>query len=788
MTTKSELESLEPGCANAQDYLELAARAAGSLSDSDYVRHLLTQAEMQCQFPKEYVMTAEGFSNLLGDQAYAADLLEQGEDACFEGMEYAEVGGAIASLLGDRERGTALFRQGMEESTDPLQLVVLAGLAESKLGDSDLAGSLYARLEENCQTVEAYLELARSVAGNGDPDGARALYEKAARYCDDIGQTVDFAAGALTLFEDRQWAKDILEEAEMDAQFPRQFVQLAEGFKSLLNDDSKVDELLEGGLEFAMSGDEYIDLADGYWDLKSDRETAAGLYEKGLPDVHDRDALLSLARKAATDLEHPELAKSIYAKAESRVTGPGELMKLAEAILSDTGDKELVGQVYQRAQAQTVGSHGLLSLAEQVLDNLGDHDWANRILASAIGEASDFNAISRVLDAIAGQLPGATDLAESALDKLQGTADSALDYLAVHERSRLILDDQARETGLLLQAEESAENLAELKKVAETVAAHSGDRNWNERLKDKLLKREANQQSYQEFQEQEKSCTVPRHFMVLAERVVEQLEDRHYATRLLDGAEQLLDSDNFDLCQYRKLVETVDRTTREADRLRRLVRKMADRTGHFSEINQTAKLALSLQDRELGRTLAREILASASQALQDSDSAKVQDFVKFAGAVHGHLPGTGLGKELLENGKAVAAGFLDLACLSKAYMDIGDADTAGILLGEAAKACKTPGNLRTLVGRMRSYGISEPQVRETYDRCRNHFADKSDRLAWVEGLSDLFGDQDAFHQAFGSLEDEFSNDADHAAFHARVCSLTQPGQDYTRPARSIHWR
>ena len=788
MTTKSEFESLESGCAGTQDYIALATKVAENLADMDYVRHLLTQAEMQCQFPKEYVVAAEGFSSLLADRAYAADLLEQGEDACFEGMEYAEVGSAIASVLGDRDRGTALFRQGMEEITDPLQRVVLAGLAESKLGDSDLANALYAQVEGDCSTVEAYLELARSMVENGDPDSARALYGRAERYCEDIGQTVDFAGGALSVFQDSQWAKDILEEAEADAQFPRQFVQLAEGFKSLLNDDDKVDALLEEGLEFAMSGDEYIDLGDGYWDLKSDRETAAGLYEKGLPDVHDRDALLLLARKAATDLEHPELARSIYAKAESRVTGPGELIKLAEAILSDTGDKEFVGQVYQRAEEQTVGSHGLLSLAEQVWNHLGDHDWVNRILARAIGEASDFNAVSRVLDAMGGPLPGETGLAESALDKLQGTAGSSLDYLAAHEKSRLILNDRERETGLLLKAEESAESLAELEKVAEAVAAHSEDPNWNERLQDKLRKREANQELYREFQEMEKSCRVSRHFIELSAKVAEKLEDNHYVTKLLESAEQLLDSANFDFCQYRELVETIDRTTRDANWLRGLFQKMAGRTRHFSETNQIVKLALGLEDRELGRTLAGEILASASQTLRDSGSARTRDFVKFSGAVIEHLPEIGLGKELLENGKGVANGFLDLACLSRAYMEMGDADTGRVLLEEAAEACKTPGNLRTLVGRMRSYGINEPQVRKTYDGCRDRFTDKFDRLAWVEGLSDLFDDPDAFDQAFDSLKDEFPDEVNQATFQARVFSLTRSGRDYTRPPRSINWR
>ena len=97
----------------------------------------------------------------------------------------------------------------------------------------------------------------------------------------------------------------------------------------------------------------------------------------------------------------------------------------------------------------------------------------------------------------------------------------------------------------------------------------------------------------------EKSCRVSRHFIELSAKVAEKLEDNHYVTKLLESAEQLLDSANFDFCQYRELVETIDRTTRDANWLRGLFQKMSGRTRHFSETNQIVKLALGLEDREL---------------------------------------------------------------------------------------------------------------------------------------------------------------------------------------------
>ena len=237
-------------------------------------------------------------------------------------------------------------------------------------------------LETGCSTAQQFVDLARSVLAAGGSEYAKILFEKAAGYCDDIEQTVACAGAALELFNDRDQVRSILEDAETDAQFAKQYVDLARGFKVLLDDDQKVDELLESGAEFAMGGEEFIDLANGYWNLKQDKQTASGLYEKGLPDVNDRDTLLALAKTVAKDLENPNLAKTIYSKAESRVTGPGELIKLADSINRISSHNDLTGRLLDGAAEMASDYLDLSSLAKANMD-AGNHDASASLFEQA---------------------------------------------------------------------------------------------------------------------------------------------------------------------------------------------------------------------------------------------------------------------------------------------------------------------------------------------------------------------------------------------------------------------
>ncbi len=786
MVDKTDIEALESGCSTAQQFVDLAQQAAEVQAGNEYVRSLLTKAELQCQFPADYVRTAEGFCRILEDRDYALDLLEQAEEACFDNMEYADVGCGYAELTGETGKAAELFKQALDDTTDSGQILTLAGMAQSRLGDSELARQLYEQMEKDCDSFSDYIDLARSVLAAGGGEYAKVLFGKAAGYCDDIEQTVACAGAALELFNDRDQVRSILEEAENDAQFAKQYVDLARGFKELLDDDQKVDELLESGAEFAMDGEEFIDLANGYWNLKQDKQTASGLYEKGLPDVNDRDTLLALAKTVAKDLENPNLAKTIYSKAESRVTGPGELIILAESIFNDTADKEFATEIYARAEQQIVGSHDLINLAIHIIRNLGDREYAIAVFGKAIDQSSDFISISRVFDVIVEQLPEVEDLITSAIGKLQQDADSATDYLKIHEKSVTILGDAGLAATLLKAAEERVENLAEMKKVVEIVAIHHADDvDWNTRVAEKLEKRQANQSLYNTFQGQEKSCQSSREFLSLAEQVMAKLGDRYYAKKLFTAAEELLDQNNFDLSQYGKLIESIDSEFGDADWLKNIVRKIAKRTRHFSQTWQISKLAGSLSDSKLAESLALNVLTDAAEQALNADGKTSTELIKLADSINRISSHNDLKGRLLDGAAEMASGYLDLSSLAKANMDAGNHDASASLFEQAAGSCTTPGDLQSLVMRMQRYGVDNEKVKSVYLAAESSFTDKYDLLQWAEGLIDLFDDRESAEEIFRKMADKFSQPEDRSVFQNREMNRFEAGQDYLKPIRSL---
>jgi len=226
---------------------------------------------------------------------------------------------AFATILGDVQRGRALLDQAVGDATKAEDLIMLAHYADRGVADSELARELRQKAESGLSDIADFQKIVTAIRDTGDQAVAKAFYKKAARHCAEIPTSIIYAKGALDIFTDRQWAAAILDEAEIECQFPRDFVQLAEAYKSLLADDTKVQEPVAQGAEFAMSGEELLDLAQGCWSPLGDRESTVQAYRQTLKDISDRQQLMAIGETAANDLVDTALAKDAYAKIEGKV-------------------------------------------------------------------------------------------------------------------------------------------------------------------------------------------------------------------------------------------------------------------------------------------------------------------------------------------------------------------------------------------------------------------------------------------------------------------------------------
>src|SRR5438132_1494955 len=82
------------------------------------------------------------------------------------------------------------------------------------------------------KTLDDFIKLAKAAKQHGDEQAARTFYGKAARHCSDVAATVAYAKGMVQLFGDEAAAKKILDDAETDCQFTKQFVELASAYKA----------------------------------------------------------------------------------------------------------------------------------------------------------------------------------------------------------------------------------------------------------------------------------------------------------------------------------------------------------------------------------------------------------------------------------------------------------------------------------------------------------------------------------------------------------------------------
>jgi hypothetical protein len=780
MVAKADIEAREAECSSAEDYAKLAIEALADPADNEYAKHLLQQSEMQCQFPADFVATAGVYANQLADKEYTADLLEQAADACFDSMENATVGNAYAALLDDKTRAAELFQEAADDLSDPANILTVAGWAQDNLGDADLAASLYAKVEDGCKTLDDFSDLAKKLTDAGNIDSAKAMYKKGERFIDGMQETVNFAMGAKDMFDDAGWAKSILEEAETDAQFPKEFVALAEGFKTLTGDEAKIDELLEQGADFAMTGEEHMELAQGYWSLKADKGKAAASYGQALADISDRAQLMELGKQIAIEMENPDLGKKFYSKAEDRITNPGDLTKLAETVFDDLGDKDYAKEIYARAEEQMVGAHDLIGLAAAIVGKLGDTKHAASVYQKALGKSDDVGAIEKLLVATQSTLADNKDLTREILEKMQETAEDVSELIKTQNHMRTILDDSDLANTALTMAEEKITSLNEMKAVAEAVAANNPDnKEWNARLAEKLEKREVNQALYDTYQKKENQCTRSNHFLTLGTEVVEKLDDVFYGRKLFSVAENLLETEQFNLANTGQLLTAVDTYIKDNDWVKELINAAAGRIMHFSETNQRVKLSSQLNDKKLAASQGKALLEAAAEKAQAEDG--ISGLIKVAQSASSVLNDNDWAAELLTTATDKAQTAFDFSALGKLALDLGDNEKAQDLQKAAANKAETPAKLKAIADRMRSWGMSSDEITAVYNTGESLFTDAGDKLEWAKNLATTLGDNALARSAMESIQPMFSEENAKKVFDATMASLKR--SDYTRPHR-----
>lgn len=544
-------------------------------------------------------------------------------------------------------------------------------------------------------------------------------------------------------------AKAALDKVAGDAMFTKDFVALAIGYQAL-GDAAKAKEMLGQGADFAMDGSEKVAVGMGQWLALNDSAAAAKALAGALKEVSVTEELYGLAAVVA-ELNDAALFGQIVDKIKTKCGRAGDFARLARMVAA--GDKAKGVEIINEGAAKYGSPADLIALSGA----MGEIDPAAAagLYDKALDSAKDFTALMQVLAAAAGN----PDFTKAVLAK-GGALATSTDELIQLADACASSGDATSAAEMLDKAEEAVGNLFDMRKVVDAVDKHfASDAARVERVKGKLVKREANQAKYTELQNEEGKCTTIKQFINLSDRIMAELEDAAYAGKVLGLAEtQMRAEGGFHFARFKSLILGVDRLGDKTWLGKLLDESVANAADFvwFRDIVLTC--ATELKDADYGKARARAYVEARS--LGDS----AYDYTKMAETVQTALGDSALAAKLLGDAASRAKDHYALAHTAKLYRDIGDNAAANGLFAKAAAACASGDQCVQLASRLKSYELPASEIAPLMDSCGGQLASTNDKLRWAEGVADLLMDGAWASKAYQGIAASFSSDADKKRF------------------------
>lgn len=569
-----------------------------------------------------------------------------------------------------------------------------------------------------------------------------------ARECFDDPTDMAYAKDILTgaAFTAADDARKALDKVAGDAMFTKDFVTLAIGYKAL-GDEAKAKEMLGQGADFAMDGGEKVSVGMGQWLALADAAAAAKALTGALKEVSATEELYGLASVVA-ELNDTALFGQVIDKIKSKAGRAADFARLAKT-MAKGGNAAKAVEVINEGAAKYGNPADLITLSAAM--NEIDPAAAGALYDKALESAKDFTALMQVLAAAAGN----AEFTKTVLAKAGAVAGVSGELILLADAYAGIGDAQGV-TDMLTKAEASVANLDEMRKVVEAVNKHAaGDAARVERVAAKLAKREANQAKYVALQNDEAKCTTIKQLIVLADRIVAELDDAAYASKVLGKAEaKMREEGAFHFARFKALILGVDRLGAK-DWLGKLLDESVANANDFVWFREIVMTCASeLKDAEYGKARARGYVEE--RVLGDSP----YDYTKMAETAQTVLGDSALAARLLTDAAARARDHYALAHTAKLYRDIGDDASAKALFDKAVEACASGDQCVQLATRLKAYELPLSEIVPLMDDCGKRLASASDKLRWAEGVADLLLDGAWADKAYGAIAGSFTSQAD----------------------------
>ena len=191
------------------------------------------------------------------------------------------------------------------------------------------------------------------------------------------------------MFDDREYALTLLEDAEWDCNNSEDYINLADGLADAQGDPEQIDDLLQSAIDFAEYGEDFAEVAHAWLHHKNDPETALEYFSKAVSDRYVRQNVLQdIAKTAATILNNFELARQCYRKIANQTSSSSDLVNLAVESWEVLKNPDCTWALFYAAKAKMTNTNDLVVLAQSVVQTLNDRDIVRVIYRDAIAARS----------------------------------------------------------------------------------------------------------------------------------------------------------------------------------------------------------------------------------------------------------------------------------------------------------------------------------------------------------------------------------------------------------------
>ena len=295
------------------------------------------------------------------------------------------------------------------------------------------------------------------------------LAEQAAN-CIEVSDYADLAMQALQDPADLDYAKELIEEAEMDCSFPAHYLPLA-AVAVAMDDKDKAVALYDEAEGMCFEAQEKAEVGYNIALHLGDKDKGRELIEEAIAETTDTVELLTYAGYIQEALQDNTLANSLYNKVTGGCKTVQDYKDLAVSIIAK-GDTKTAKVLFEKSAVLNDGAADIAAYASNLVELFDDKEAAEEVLAMAEGDCmfpNDFVAIASGYQTLLGNKDKAEELLEQGkefamsgqenLDLANGYATLLGDQDIAAELYELALNDFTNKDELLTLAGDVAKNM-----------------------------------------------------------------------------------------------------------------------------------------------------------------------------------------------------------------------------------------------------------------------------------------------------------------------------------------